>query len=144
MTNRWGNNGNSDRLILGGSKITADGDCRHEIKRCLLLGVMTKSYDQPRQHFKKQRHYFANEVLSNQGYGFSSNHVRMWELDYKESWAPKNWCFWTVVLEKTLESHLECKEIKPINSKGKQSWIFFGRTNVEAETPIIWPPDAKN
>ena len=90
------------------------------------------------------RHYFANKGPSSQGYGFSSSHVWMWELDYKESWAPKNWCFWTVVLEKILESPLDCKEIKPVHSKGAQSWVFIGRTDAEAETPILWPPDAKS
>ena len=82
--------------------------------------------------------------LSSQGYGFSSGHVWMWELDYKESWALKNWCFWTVVLEKTLESPLDCKEIQPVHPKGNRSWIFIGRADVEAETPILWPPDVKN
>ena len=96
----------------------------------------------PRQHIKKQRHYFVNKVLSSQGYGFSSSHVWMW--DYKESWAPKNGCFWTVVLEKTLESPLDCKEIQPVHPKGDQSWICIGRTDAEAEAPIIWPPDVKN
>ena len=86
--------------------------------------------------------YFANKVLSSYSYGFSSSHVWMWELDYKESWAPKNWCFWTTVLEKTLESPLDYKEIKSLNPKGNQSWIFTGRT--DAETPILWPPDVKN
>ena len=85
-----------------------------------------KSYDQPRQHIKKQRHYFANKGPSSQSYGFSSGHVWMWELDHKESWAPKNWCFWTVVLEKTLESPLDCKDIQPVLPKGNQSWIFIG------------------
>ena len=103
-----------------------------------------ESYDQPRQHIKKQRHYLANKVPSGQGYGFSSGHVWMWELDYKESWTPKNWCFWTVVLEKTLESSLDSKEIQPVHPKRDQSWVFIGRTDVEAETPILWPPDAKN
>ena len=103
-----------------------------------------ESYDQPRQHIKKQRHYFANKGPASQGYGFSSSHVWMWELDYKECWASKNWCFWTVVLEKTLESPLDCKEIKPVNPKANQSWIFIGRTEAEAETLILWPPDAKN
>ena len=103
-----------------------------------------KSYDQPRQHIKKQIHYFVNKGPSSQGYGFSSSHVWMWELDYKESWAPKNWCFWTVVLEKTLESPLDCKEIQPVNPKGNQPWIFTGRTDAEAEAPILWPPDVKN
>ena len=93
-------------------------------------------------HIKKQRHYFVNKGPSSQGYGFSSGHVWMWELDYKESWAQKNWCFWTVVLEKTLESPLDCKEIQPVHSKGDQSWVFIGRTDFEAETPILWPPDA--
>ena len=101
-------------------------------------------YDQLRQHIKKQRHYFANKGLSSQGYGFSSSHVWMWELDYKESWALKNWCFWTVVLEKTLESPLDCKEIQPVHPKRDQSWVFIGRTDVEAETPILWPPAMKN
>jgi len=103
-----------------------------------------ESYDQPRQHIKKQRHYFADKDPSCQRYGFSSGHVWMWELDYKESWALKNWWFWTVVLEKTLESPLDCKEIKPVHPKGNQSWIFIGRTDAEAETSILWPPDAKN
>ena len=93
---------------------------------------------------KKQRHYFANKESSSQGYGFSSSQVWIWELDYKESWVPKNWCFWTVVLEKTLESPLDCEEIQPVYPKGNQSWIFIGRTDVEAETPMIWPPDVKN
>ena len=103
-----------------------------------------ESYDQPRQHIKKQRHYFDNKELSSRGYGFSSSRVWMWELDYKESWAPKNWCFWTVVLEKTLESPLDCKEIQPVCPKGDQSLIFIGRTDVEAETPIVRPPDAES
>ena len=91
---------------------------------------------------RQQRHYFADKGPSSQSYGFSSSHVWMWELDHKESWLLKNWCFWTVVLEKTLESPLDCKEIKPVNPKGNQSWIFFGRTDTEA--PVLWPPDAKN
>ena len=90
---------------------------------------------------KKQRRYFTKKDPSSQSYGFSSGHIWMWELDYKESWAPKNWCFWTVVLEKTLESPLDCKEINP---KGNQSRVFIGRTDAEAEAPILWPPDAKN
>ena len=94
--------------------------------------------------FNSQRHYFANKGPSSQSYGFSINHVWMWELDYKESWVPKNWCFWTVVLEETLESPLNCKEIQPVYPKGSQSWIFTGRTDAKAETPIPCPPDAKN
>ena len=129
-------------FIFGVSQITADGDCSHEIKRCLLLG--RESYEQPRQHIKKQRHYFAYKGLSSQSYGFSSGHVWMWELDYKESWAPNNWCFWTVVLEKTLESPLDCKEFQPVNPKGNLSWIFIGRTFAGAETLLLWSPDAKN
>ena len=104
-------------FIFGGSKITADGDCSHEIKRCLLLGrkVMTNL-----NNIQKQRHYFANQGSSSQGYGFSCGHVWMWELDCEEGWAPKNWCFWTVVLEKTLESPLDSKDIQPVHFKGDQ------------------------
>ena len=97
-----------------------------------------------RQHIKKQRHYFADKCPSSQSYGFSTSHVWMWELDYKESWALKNWCFWFVVLEKTLESPLDCKEIQPVHPKGDQSWVFIGRTDAEAETPVLWPPCAKS
>ena len=92
----------------------------------------------------KAEHYFANKGSSGQGYGFSSGHVWMWELDGEESWVPKNWCFWTVVLEKTLESPLDCKEIQPVHPKGDQSWVFIGRTDAEAETPILWPPRVKS
>ena len=103
-----------------------------------------KSYDQPRQNIKKQTHYFTSKSPSSQGYGFSSSRVWMWEMDPKESWVLKNWCFLIVALEKTLESSSDCKKIKPVNPKGSQSWIFIGRTDVEAEDPILWPPDAKN
>ena len=92
----------------------------------------------------KSSDYFVNKGPSGQGYGFSSGHVWMWELDYKESWALKNWCFWTVVLEKTLESPLDCKEIQPVHPKEDQSWVFFRRTDVEAETWMLWPPDEKS
>ena len=109
--------------------------------RHLLLGRKT---EKPRQHIKKQRHYFTNKCSSCQSYGFSSSHGWMWEMDYKESWLPKNWCFWTVVLEKTLESPLDCKEIQPVHPKGNQSWIFIGRTDAETETPVLWPPDVKH
>ena len=109
-----------------------------------MLAPWKKSYDQPRQHIKKQRHYFANKSPSSQSHDFSSSHVWMWELDHKESWALKNWCFWSVVLEKTLEKPLDYKEIRSVNPKGNQSWIFTGRTAAEAEYPILWPPDAKN
>ena len=104
-------------FILWGSKITADGDCNHEIKT---QALWKESYDQPGQHVKKQRHYFASKGPASQSYGFSSSHVWMWELDHKESWALKNWCFWTVVLEKTLESPLDSMEIQPVHPKGDQ------------------------
>ena len=109
-----------------------------------MLSPWKESYDQPRQRIKKQRHYFANKGPSSQGSSFSSGHVWMRELYYKESWAPKNWCFWTVVLENTLESPLDCKKIQPVHPKGNQFWIFIGRTDAEAETPILWPPDVKS
>jgi len=121
------------------SKITADGDWSHEIKRLLLLGreVMTNL-----DSVLKSRHHFADKGPYSQSYGFSSSHTRIWELDHKEGWAPKNGCFQIVVLEKTLESPLGSKEIKPVNPKGNQSWILIGRTDTEA--PILWPPDGKN
>ena len=128
-------------FLFWGSKITAYGDCSHEIK---IPASWKKGYDQPRQRIEKQIHYFTSKSPTIQGYGFFSSHIWMWELDYKERWAPKNWCFWAVVLEKTLESPLECKEIQPVHPKGNQSWIFIGRTDAEAETPVLWPPDVKN
>ena len=103
-----------------------------------------ESYNKPREHIKNQRHHSANKGRYSQRYGFSSSHVQMWELDHNEGWAPKNWCFRIVVLEKTLESSLACKKIKPINPKGNQPWIFLGRSDVEAEAPILWPPDMKS
>ena len=129
----------TERLYFLGSKITADGDCSHEIKRRLLLGrkVMTNLYG-----ILKSRD-ITLPTKSNQGYGFSSRHVWMWELDYKESWALKNWWFWTVMLEKTLESPLGSKEIQSVHPKGDQSWIFIGRTDAVTEAPIIWSPDMK-
>ena len=105
---------------------------------------MEEKLDQPRQHIKKQRYYFANKGPSSQVYGFSSSQVWMWELDYKERWVPKNWCFWTAVLEKTLENLLDSKEIQPVNPKRNQSWLFIRRTVTEAEALILWPPDVKN
>ena len=108
------------------------------------LAPWKKSYDQSRQHIKKQRHYLANKGPSSQSYGLSSSRIWMWELDHKESWMLKNWCFWTVVLKETLERPLDCKEIQPVHPKGNQAWIFIGKTDAEAETPILWPPDAKN
>ena len=125
-------------FIFLGSKITSDGDCSHEIKRCLLIGreAMTnldsilKSQD------------ITDKGLSSQSCGFPSSHIWMWELDDKKSWVLNNWCFWTVVLGKTLESPLDIKEIKLVHPKGNQSWLFIGRT--DAEAPVLWPPDAKN
>ena len=109
-----------------------------------MLAPWKESYDKPRQHIKKQTHYFTDKGPYSQSYGSSSSsHVWMWELDYKESWALKKWCFWTVVLEKTPESPWDCKEIKLVNPKGNQPWISIGRTDADAEAPILWPPDAK-
>ena len=137
-------------FIFLGSKITADGDCSHEIKRCLLLGrkaftnldSILKSRDitlPTKVHLVKAMCFFLFVCLF--VCFFSSSHIWMWELDYKESWMPNNWCFWTVVLEKTLACSLDCKEIQPVNPKWNQSWI--GKTDVEAETPILSPPDVK-
>ena len=108
-----------------------------------MLTPWKKSCDKPEECIKKQRHHFANKSLYSQNYSFSSSHVWMWELNYKESWALKNWCFWTVVLEKTLESFLDSKEIEQVHPKGNQPWIFIGRTDAEAGAPTIWPPDAE-
>ena len=129
------------QIIFLASKITADSDCNHEIKRSLLFRRKTMANQ---NRVLKSRYHFPDEVTYSQSYDFSSSHVCMWELDHKESWLQKNWCFWTVVLEKAPESPLDCKEIKPLNSKGNQSWIFIGKTDAEAEAPILWPSDAKN
>ena len=126
-------------FIFLGSKITANGDCSHEIKDAFSLEEKLWQ-----TILKKQRHYFADTGPSSQSDGFSSSHVWMSELDYKESWSLKNWCFWTVVLEKTLESPLDFKEIQPVHPKGNQPWIFIGRTDAEVEDPILWPPDEKS
>ena len=136
-----GSNGNSERLILGGSKITADGDCSHEIKRCLLLG--TKAMTNLDSILKSRDITLLTKIHLVKAMFFP---VVMYgcESYYKESGAAKNWCFWTVVLEKTLASPLDCKEIKPVNPKGNQSWIFIGKTDAEPETPKPWPPHAKN
>ena len=109
----------------------------------MTLTAWKKSYDQPIQLIKKQRHYFPKNGPSSQDYVFSGSHVWIWELDYRESWAPKNWCFWTVVLQ-TLENPLDCKKMQSVHPKRDQSWMFIGRTDVESETPIIWPHDAKS
>ena len=138
MAYRRGKGGRSGRFFLT-SKISANGDCSHEVKKHLLFGrkAMTNL-----DSILKSRNITL--TISSQSYGFSSSHVWMWELDYKESWVLKNWCFWTVVLEKTLESLLDFKEIQPVHPKGNQSWIVIGRTDVEAETPKLWPPNAKS
>ena len=132
------------QTIFLGSRITADGDCSHEIKRCLLLG--RKAMINLGKVLKKQRHHFADKGPYSQSYVFSSSHVQMWELDHTEGWAPKNWCFLIAVLEKTLESPLDCKEMKPVNPKRDQPWIFIGRTDAEAELQdcghLILRPDS--
>ena len=127
-------------FIFLGFKIIADGDCSHDIKTRLLSERKAMTF---RQHIKKQRHYFDDKGPSSQSYGFSSIHVWMWELDYKESWALKNLCFWTVVL-KIIERPLDSMEIHTVHPKRNQSWIFIGRTDAEDEAPVVWPPDAKN
>ena len=129
-------------LILGGSKITADGDCSHDIRIRLLLG--RKAMTNLDSILKNRDITLLTKVRLVKAMVFFSSHVWVWELDYKEGWAPKNWCFWTVVLEKTLESPLGCKEIQPVHPEGYQSGIFIGRTDAEAEAPILWPPDVKN
>ena len=115
-----------------------------KLKDHFLTNSWKKTFDKPRQHIKKQRQYFIDKGPSSQGHGVSSSHIWMRELDYKESWTPKNWCFWSVVLEKTLESSLDCKEIKPVHPKGNQSRTFIGRTDAEAEALILWPPNVKS
>ena len=142
MANRWGNNWNSNRLYF----LQLQNHCRWWLQpwNSKMLVPWKKSYGQRRQHIKKQRHYFADTGPSSQSYGFSSSHVWLWELGHKESWLPKNWCFWTVVLEKTLVSPLDCKEIQPVNHRGNQSWIFIERTDAEAEASIFSPSDVKN
>ena len=124
------------------SKITTDGDCSHEIKRCLRLGrkVMTNLDS----ILKSRDIILSTKARLVKALVFSSGHIWMWELDCEESWVPKNWCFWTVVLEKTLQSPLDYKEIHPLHPKGDQTWVFIGSTDVEAETPIRWPPHVKS
>ena len=141
MANRWGNSGKSERLFSWAPKSLQMVIAAMKLKdTCSLKEKLWPTWIA----YKKQRHYFANKRPSSQNYGFFSSPVWMWELDCEESWVPKSWCFRTVVLEKTLESPLDCKEIQPVHPKGNQSWIFIGRTDAEAETPILWLPDAKN
>ena len=108
------------------------------------LAPWKESYDKPRQHTKKQRHHFADKGPYSQSCGSSSGHVQMWAVGHKEDWAPKNWCFQIVMLDKTLESPLDSKEIKPIKLEGNQPWLFIGRTDAKAETLVLWPPDTKS
>ena len=142
MVNRWGKSENSGKFYFLGLQ----NHCRQWLQpwNLRILAPWKKSYDKPRQDVKKQRHYFANKDLSSQNYGFSSSHAWMLELDHKEIWVPRNWCFQIVVLEKTVESPLDGKEIKPVNPKENEPWIFIGRTDAEAKAPIFWPPDVKN
>ena len=142
MANRWENNGNSGRLYFLGSKITADGDCSHEIKRRLLLG--RKCMANLDNILNSRDITLATKVCVVKAMFFSKSHVWIWELYQKENWALKNWCFWAMVLEKTLESPLDCKEFQPVIPEGNQSWIFIGRTDTEVETPILLPPGVKN
>ena len=142
MGHIWGNRGNSVRLYFGGLQ----NHCRWWLEAmklrdaCSLEGKLGPTYTA----YSRAETLLCQQSPSSQGCGFSSGHVWMWDLDFKESWAPKNWCFWTVALEKTLESPLDCKDIQPVHPKGDQSWVFIGRTDVEAETPILWPPHAKS
>ena len=139
MANRRGKSGNSDRFYFPGLQNHCGGWLQPWNLKTLT--PWRESYEKPRQHIKKQRHHFADKGLDTQSYGFSNSHVQMWELDHKEDWELKNWCFLTVVLY-TLESPLDSKEIKPVNPTGNQSWIFSGRTDVETEasilSPLIW------
>ena len=140
MGNRWGNNGNNDRLLfLWAPKSLQMVTAAMKLKDAYSLEGKLYNLD---SILKSRDITLPTKVPSSQGYGFSSGHVWMWELDCEEGWSWKNWCFWTVVLKKTLESPLNCKEIQPVHPKGDQSWVFVERTDAEAETPIFWPPDA--
>ena len=141
MANRRGKSGNSDRLYFLGLQ----NHCRRWLHPWnMMISSWQESDDKPKQYVEKQRHYSADKGLYNQSYGFSSSHVWIWDLDHKESWVLKNWCFWTVVLKQTLESPLDYRKIKPINTKGNQPWVFIGRTDAEAEAPIFGLPDVES
>ena len=134
---------------MGSQRVRHDWSDLAAAAAAAMLGVPAlwkESDGKPRQHIKEQRHYSPNKGPSSQSYAISSSHVWLWELDHKEGWVLKNWCFWTMVLEKTLKSPLDSKEIQPVNLKGSQSWIFIGRTDAEGEGefPILWPPDEKS
>ena len=140
MGNRWGNSGNSVRLFFWAPKSLQMVTAAVKLKD--VYSLEEKLWPTYIAYSKAET--FANKGSSSQGYGFSCGHVWMWELDCEESWVPKNWCFWTMVLEKTLESPLDCKESQPVHSKEDQSWVFFGRNDAKAETPVLWPPHAKS
>ena len=141
MANRWGNNGKQWQTFFSWApKSLQMVTAAMKLKDT----PWKKIHDQPRQHIKNQRHYFVNKGPSSQSCGFSSSQVWMWELDCKESWSPKNWYFWTVVMEKTLVSPLDCQDIQAVYPEGNQSWIFIGRNDGETETPILWPPNVKS
>ena len=147
----WGGRGERAGQILKGIMVENFSEVMKGVRSLVFrkpaksqAGYIKRQLGKPRQHIKKQRHHLVDKGPSSQSYGFSSSHVRMRELDHKESWAPENWWFRIMVLEKTLESPLDCKDIKPVNTKGNQPWIFFGRTDAAAEAPILWPPDVKS
>ena len=142
MTNRWGNSENKDKIYFWGAPKSL-WTMTATMKLKDICTLEKRIYGEPRQSIKKQRHYFANKRPSSQSYDISSSHVWMWELDHKESWVP-HWCFWSVLLEKTLKSPLDCKEIQPVHPKGNQFWIVIVRTEAEVEVLILWPPDAKS
>ena len=143
MANRWGNNRNSGTFCFLGLQDHC-GWWLQLLKKKKKFAPWKKSYDKDRHCVKEQKHHFASQALASQSYGFSSSPVWKWELNHKEVWALKNWCFWAVVLEKTLESLLDSKEINTVNIKRNQPWVFIGRTDTEAEVPILWPSDAKS
>ena len=141
MANRWGKSGSSNILFSWAAKSL---QMVTETMKWKDTCSSEENYDKPREYMKKQRHYFADKGPHRKSSVFSSSHVWMWEMDHKEGWVLKHWCFWMVMLEKTLENPLDCKEIKPVNPKGNQSWIFIVRSDTEAEATIVWPPDVKS
>ena len=142
MANREGKGGNGDKFYFG----KLQNYCAWWLKpwNHKMLAPGKESYDKAKQHIKKQRHHFIDKVPYSQNCDFSITHVWVWVLAHKEGWVLRNWCFQIVVLQKTLEGPLDCKEIKPVNPKGNKSWIFTGRTDAEAEAPILWPPNEKS